>query len=813
MNVCVYEQLFNFNDMLKKIPAFFVFCFFFNIIVVSVSAQSYGILKGSVMDASTKESIVGAAIYDLNDITRGVVSDVSGNYELRLNTGKHRMICSYVSMRSDTFTVFIDSLKTSEYNVLLRSSSVQLQTTVISAGKYEQRLEEITVSMEVIKPALIENKNSPNIKSALDQAPGLNILDGEPQIRGGSGFSFGVGSRVAILLDGLPVLAGDAGRPEWNFIPVENVEQVEIIKGASSVTYGSSALSGSINIRTAYPKDKPLTKINLSSGIYDAPSVDSAKWWKGTANFTNLSFLHSQKFGQFDLVVSGMGIYDHGYIGPPSIHPAFGTSNDTISEDQVGEKTGRLSFNFRYRPIKFTQLNYGVNGNFMKSTNNFSLVWDNDTSGIYRAFPKTMTLQNQTIFYVDPFINCYAKSGLKHSLRARYLYANNINGNDQSNQTDIVFSEYQFNKQLTLIDNLNITGGIVMNQTYSHADLYNNGISPDNHLQNYAAYTQLDKKLFKVLNASVGFRGEYFKMNREENVSKPIIRAGLNLQLAKATYLRYSYGQGYRYPTITEKFIRTRTGGLDVFANPRLQPETSWNTEAGVKQGFKINNFVGFIDVAAFWQEYTNTIEFIYGFWDKNKDMFGDDSLSAGFKFVNTGDTRVRGLEGSIAAEGKMAKDLSISILGGYTYVLPQAVHPNNIFATDSTPQGMTYNFTSTDTTDNVLKYRFKHIAKADLQITYKIISIGGSWRYYTFMQNIDKTFYRLEPVLHSGIEKYRSEHHADTHIFDVRISVDVGKKLKVAFVVNNLMNLSYSLRPLKIESPRTFALQLVWKV
>jgi iron complex outermembrane receptor protein len=797
---------------MRKIVFSFIFlaCVFF---VENITAQSYGILRGAVMDLSTKEAITGAAIYDAEDITRGVTSDINGNYELRMSIGKHRMVCSFISMRPDTFIVFIDSLKTTEYNVMLRSSAVQLQTTVISAGKYEQRLEEITVSMEVLKPALIENKNSSNIKSALDQAPGLNILDGEPQIRGGSGFSFGVGSRVAILLDGLPVLAGDAGRPEWNFIPVENVEQIEIIKGASSVTYGSSALSGSINIRTAYPKDKPFTKVNLSSGVYDSPSVDSAKWWKGTANFTNLSFLHSQKFGQTDLVVGGMGIYDHGYIGPPSFHPSFGSGNDTISEEEVGEKTGRINFSLRYRPKKFTQMNYGLNGNFMKSTNNFSLVWDNDSSGLYRAFPKTMTLQDQTILYVDPFINYYAKGGLTHTLRARYLYANNKNGNAQSNETSIVFSEYQFNKKLNQIEGLNVTGGIVMNQTFSHAELYNNGTSPDNRLQNYAAYTQLDKKLFKVLNASLGFRGEYFKMNEEEYVAKPIFRSGLNLKLAQATYLRYSYGQGYRFPTITEKFIRTSTGGLDVFSNPGLQPETSWNTEVGIKQGFKVNNFVGFLDIAAFWQEYSNTIEFTYGFWDKNKDQFGDDSLAAGFKFINTGDTRVRGFEAALAGEGKLSKDLTISILAGYTYVLPQAVNPDQVFAVDSTPQEMTYNFTSTDTTDNILKYRFKHIAKADLQITYKRISIGGSWRYYTFMQNIDLTFYRLEPVLHSGIEKYRDEHHADTHVFDVRIGVDVSKKFKIAFVVNNATNLSYSLRPLKMESPRTFALQLSLKV
>lgn len=785
---------------------FYTLLFSFSIVSFTIQAQSYGVVKGSVMDATNREAIVGANIYDANDITRGVVSDIDGNYELRMNIGKHEMICSFISMKADTFFVFIDSMKIAEYNVMLKPTAMQLHTMVVSVGKYEQKLEDVTVSMEVLKPSLIENKNSSNIKSALEQTPGLTILDGEPQIRGGSGFGFGVGSRVAVLVDGMPIQSGDAGRPEWNFIPVENIEQVEIIKGASSVSYGSSALSGSINIRTAYPKDKPETKVTLSSGMYDSPADRSAKWWDGVANFSNANFFHSEKFGQHDLVIAGMGIYDHGYIGPPAHHVLI---NDTISPNEVGEKTGRFSFNYRFHPKNRERFNIGMNGNLLKSTTNFSLVWDNDSSGLYRAYPKTMTLQDQTLFYLDPFLNYFTKEGLKHSLRARYYYTHNINGNDQSNESSVLYSEYQFSKQLTTVEGLNVTGGITMNQTYSYANLYANNGDPNNHLQNYAAYTQLDKKLWKVLNASLGFRGEYFKMNMEENVARPIFRSGLNLKLAKATFLRYSYGQGYRFPTITERFIHTSTGGLDVFPNPKLLPENSWNTEVGLKQGFKINNFYGYLDLAAFWQEYENTIEFLFGYW--SKDVWGDPI--AGFKFVNTGRTRVRGLEASLTGTGNISKNMVCTIIGGYTYTLPEAVQPNYSFVNDSSNVQWTYILTSTDTTNHILKYRFQHIAKVDVELAYKKFSVGGSWRYYSFMQNIDFAFYKLESTLHSGIEKYRKQHNTGTQIIDARIAYNVTKKLKAAIVVNNVMNRSYSLRPLKIESPRTFSIQLLLKV
>jgi iron complex outermembrane receptor protein len=777
----------------------------------TLHAQKFGIIKGVVTDISDKEAIAGAHIYDPKDRTHGVTTDINGNYQLRLSPEKHSIVCSFISMKTDSINVVIDSLKPIEHNFVLESASTQLETMVVSAGKYERKLEEITVSMEVIKPALIENKNSSNIKGVLEQVPGLNILDGEPQIRGGSGFDFGVGSRVAILIDGLPALSGDGSALPWNFIPLENVEQIEVIKGASSVTYGSSALSGSVNVRTAYAKDEPITKVALSSGFYDAPHIENSKWWKGAANFSNVSVMHAQKFGQLDLVISAMAIYDHGFIGPPGYNPNI--IDTTIKNNQVGERTARFNFNLRYRPKKIPQLNYGINGNFMRSTNNMSLIWNNDSSGLYRAYPFTMTLQQQTIFYLDPFINFYSTNGLIQSLRTRYLYTKDeatnsaTSATDLSTETSMAYAEYQISKQIN--EGLNITGGLIENQTFSHSGLAFQGVVPNNHLQNYAGYAQVDKKLWSVLNLSLGVRDELFKMNNDKIAGKPIFRSGINLKLAKATFLRCSFGQGYRYPSIKEKFIHSDIGGLPIFPNPQLQAESSWNAEIGFKQGFKINNFIGSIDAAAFWQEYQNTIEITYGAWDKEKDKFGNDSLSTGFKYLNTGSTRVRGFELSLPASGKISKNLKVEVLADYTYVLPQAINPSQVYAVDSNKFSMSYNTTSTNTANNILKYRFQHIAKTDLQFTYKKYFIGGDWRYYSFMENIDEIFYLLEPLAHYGIQQYREKNNKATNIFDVRVGMDITKKFKVAFVVNNIANISYSLRPLKIEPQRTFALRL----
>ncbi len=794
----------------------------------TLSAQTPGTLKGVVSDASTKETLLGAVVYNISDKAHGVVSDVNGAYQLPLNAGKDTIVCMVISMQPDTFIV-TDPSKDITHDFKLSSGSQQLETYVVSAGKYERKLEEITVSMEVMKPSLIENKNSSNIKDALEQVPGLNILDGEPQIRGGSGFDFGVGSRVAILIDGLPALSGDGSALAWSFIPLENVEQVEVIKGASSVTYGSSALSGSINVRTAYAKDNPITMVSLSEGIYDKDTVPGTKWWNrtkglnGLPTFGSVSFMHSEKLGQLDLVIGGMMKYDYGYIGPPAYNKNLPpNANDTTTQNnQVGERTGRFNFNLRYRPKSVPKLNYGLNGNFMQSNNVRTLLWQNDTTGLYRAFPHTLTKLDQKMFYIDPFVNYISSDGLVQSLRTRWSYNDNAATNqdlttnttapDIRTITNVVYSEYQVVKRVS--DAINLTGGLIMDQTYSYNSLPYPGVLQTNHLQNFAAFVQEDEKLWDVLNLSLGFREESFKMNNEATTYQPILRAGANLKLAKATYLRASYGQGYRFPSITEKYIYSDVGGLPIFPNPNLLAETSTNAEIGIKQGFKINNFTGALDVAVFQQLYSNTIEITFGEWEKYLDQFGNTHTVTGFKYLNTGNTRIRGIEASLPGEGKITKDLKIDVLADITYIIPQALQPNLVYATDSSGKGMTYDNSSTNTKNNILKYRFQTIGKIDMQLTYKQFSIGGDWRYYSVMQNIDTIFYSFASAGGYGIQQYINSHYKPIDVFDARIGMQATKQLKIAFVVDDINNVSYMLRPLKIESPRTFAIRLTYRI
>ena len=237
-------------------------------IIFSFQAQDKGVFKGTLKDASNKELLIGANVFMLGNTQIGASADFDGHFAITVPEGKHRFVVSFVGMVNDTIEVIIYADQITEQIIFLKSVDEVLDEIVVKAGKFDHKVEELTISMEIIQPDLIENKNTRSVESILDQTPGLNILDGEPQIRGGSGFTFGVGSKVAVLVDDMPMLSGDAGRPEWGFVPIENIEQIEVIKGAASVLSGASALSGAIHIKTAEPTLDPLTKINLYSGFY-----------------------------------------------------------------------------------------------------------------------------------------------------------------------------------------------------------------------------------------------------------------------------------------------------------------------------------------------------------------------------------------------------------------------------------------------------------------------------------------------------------------------------------------------------------------
>jgi outer membrane receptor protein involved in Fe transport len=786
------------------------------------------VVRGIVTDSLTREPIPGAVVRLTGPTSAGTVTDSTGQYLLRFAYADGlQLLFEYVGYTAQTKSVLaleFDATNETRVNISLAPKKWNAGPVVVSAGRFEQNLGEVTVSMEVIKPQLIQDKNTVSMDEILQQTPGVSIVDDEPQIRSGSGFSFGAGSRVQVLVDDLPMLSGDAGKTSWGFLPLENLSQVEVIKGASSVLYGSSALSGVVNMRTAYPGAKPVTRISVFHGMYSNPQSDSAKYWSSAGMRSGLFFFHSQQIGQWDLVIGGNIYGDDGHLGPirDSATGRFTDGYDPTTVDRYNAQDRfRMNANIRYRFKKIPGLSAGLNTNWMKSESMATLIWRNSDRGLYDAFDGSATRTRQLLGTVDPFIVLRTRKGSRHALRARWQSLDNNNDNNQGNFSDVIYSEYQFqqNGNRWNIQDLNISTGAVSIFTTSRGQLYSGG-NPDgvNTAQNLATYLQVDKKWGTRWNASAGVRYEYFRINNESQ-DRPVFRAGINYRAAQATFLRASYGQGYRFPSIAEKFIVTSLGAVRIFANPNLLPETSHNVEAGIKQGFKIKEFKGFLDIAFFQQEYTNFIEFTFGQWDTNPSL--NNLLGLGFKSVNTGSALIRGAEVSMMGEGKTG-DVLWRTLIGYTYTLPVSTTPNQVYATTDIPAGnpfripqfaeVAYANTSSNTSNDILKYRFQHLVRADVGAEYKSWSVGVSFRFNSYMQNIDKAFEQLEeqfPVLFNpGVANWRKRNPNGDHVFDARLGYNLRDKHKLAFVVSNLLNREYAMRPLAIEEPRVITIQ-----
>ena len=795
----------------------FRFSILFSFIYSCSCFAQNGTIEGRVLDAKGNV-IVGASVIYKKDITIGAVSDDQGNYTLSLPAGNIKLLCKYSGMKSDTSNHLLIEGQVIKHNITLEPYVLEFEQVKVSVGKFDKPLEEQTVTMVVLKPELIENKNTRSIETALDQTPGLNILDGEPQIRGGSGFTFGVGSKVAVMVDDMPMLSGDAGRPEWGFIPVENISQIEVIKGAASVLSGSSALSGSIHIRTAYPKAKPLTKVNLYSGFYSNPSIDGATWWTGVPLISGVNVLHSEKKGNLDVVLGANVNYDHGYIGAPKPGQYVIDSISNFTDKQMASQRARLNFNLRYRSKKIKGLNYGVNGNVMVARSNMSFAWLDDSSGLYRAYPGAVFLQDQFIFNLDPFVQFLTETDGRHYLRTRILHADNKRTANQSNSATTYYADYMFQKSYAQLKGIDFIGGITSTFTNSFANIYVGSGSPNNQLLNLSAYTQIEHKVEKLLTLSAGARLEYFQLNNNVTAFKPIFRAGANLKIYQESYLRASFGQGYRFPTITERFIKTGVGNFGVFPNPDLLPESSWNAEVGFKQGIKLGKMLAYLDAAAFWQEYQNTIEYMFGIWD----VANAPASFAGFKFLNTGASRVIGIDVSFVGTAKFSKNFELTFMTGYNYIVPKTLNPDYVYAVDDINRQYSYNTTSMDSASQILKYRFLHNIKFDAEATiFSKFSLGVSAKYFSKIVNMDAIIKDFEETTaNSGGDKqnirymdYFNSHRFGNWIFDTRLSYTFSPSHKVALIASNILNRSYSLRPLKIEQPRCLMVQYTYKL
>lgn len=725
-------------------------------------ADNKGIVKGIVTDKTTQEPLHGVYVIYGKELVSS--TDIDGKYFIRTDSGSVNILFQFIGYKPVTKSFFLRSNDTIVLDITMEMEFHEIDQIVVSADRTEQKVSELTVSMDVIKADFLSKSHITDAQELINKTPGIEVLDGQASIRGGSGFSYGVGSRVLALADGLPMMAADGGNIRWNFLPLENLSQVEIIKGASSVLYGSSGLNGIINFKSADATNVPVTLFFTEAGIFDKPKNKEWVWWNTPRIFSSISFSHLQKSGKTDI---GLGI---------------NLLDDNSYRKYNEEKLLRVNLRLKHHNSKVDGLVYGLNLNAGNTNKTDFILWEDAYSGALKQDTSSVSRLHGTYFSVDPFISLKKSGRFRHDLRMRLQSsANKFPVRVQNDAKSFSFySEYQLWYKLS--DFMNITAGASENYGKIVSNFFG-----DHESINLAGFAQVEFRPVTRLKIQAGLRVEQNSLDAVRDKIVPIFRTGINFQAADYTFLRASFGQGYRYPSIAEKHAATTLGSVKIIPNPEVQPESGWSSEIGLKQGLLIGKLTGNADISIFYSQNSNLIEYIFGLYP----VYG-----MGFQATNVEQSRVYGTEAEFLLRRSFG-ELKMTLSGGYTFIYP-----------------VEFNSFTHKNTGVYLKYRRKHTGKICINSDWKKFEMGFNLYARSKILNIDDVFVNpltREQIL-PGFFNYWTANNTGYFSMDGSIGYNLNIHLNLSLAVKNLTNTEYMGRPGDIQPQRNFSLRLSGK-
>lgn len=789
---------------------FIVACNFFATALIAQNAT----ITGTILDTEDEPLFATNVIIDA---AKGwaTQTDFDGKYSLEVPAGHYFILYSYIGKKNKIEEVTLAAGDAKNINITLVNNDTEVGIVTVTGGKYEKKFGEEVVSMEVLPSSIIEN-SAAQAQEGLTKVPGYTKIGNNASIRGGSGWAAGASSRTMVLIDDVPALSAENGTINFANLPIENLQQVEVIKGASSAMYGSSALNGIINFRTAWPKKgEIIRKVTLSAGYYQRydgnlikskntsdKRIQNIDNWQNEEKhvpvFGNLTYEHRQKFKKIDLVFGAHYRNDQGF-----------RKNNELQRVRINGKIRHIS-----KKIEGLTVGLAWNGSWENGAEFFMWSGLDSLTSVPSATlvsfnangdpnpPSTLLpLADQRTTYIkrmvelSPFITYYDKKENKHSLKFRYYNNYSTNFGYESLTTNHIYADYSFAKEIKKLG-INFMAGLTGYFTHTNGQTFN--FEPHT-ATNVGGFAQVDKKFFKKLTVSAGVRLEYnqiddkipdneiplfskLKKNGDfYSPVKPLFRLGLNYEPLPGTFVRASYGEGHRVPTINELYVFT-VRGTTVLPNPDLLPESGWSAELGIKQAVKKGKWQGYFDIAGFITEYRNYIEF---------QMAEEVDLVYGFPFSaqNLIDekARISGFELSALGQGELFS-VPLNFLAGYTFTSPRDLSIEN---------------TKTQPMKNVLNYRSLHSVKADVEASYKRFTLGFATLYNSKMINMPDVQDNFP-----GISDYTDNYDNGYLLFDSRIRYEISEKIKVSAIVKNMFNEQYSTRPGILENPRYYTVQ-----
>ncbi|MEO0472079.1 MAG: TonB-dependent receptor [Bacteroidota bacterium] len=421
--------------------------------------------------------------------------------------------------------------------------------------------------------------------------------------------------------------------------------------------------------------------------------------------------------------------------------------------------------------------------------------------------------QYRTLIAVDPSIKYLSGDGSLFWYRGRFLRNANTTSTDQSSANQLYYNDFIY--QRNLAENISwITGA-----TYTHSVANGDSLFGGRHaMDQVGLYTQVDAK-FGKFNAMAGYRYEWVKTDEDDPLTRGTMRVGLNYEIVKGTNVRASFGQGFRVPSLAERFAATSGGAIVVQPNPNIRAESGYSAEIGLRQAYLIDRgdtrMFGYVDVAAYRMRFEDMIEFGLGEVSIGSTPDGGLAASAQFASINVADAQITGLEITTLNEWRLGKKWRVSLSGGLNWLDPlnlNSVPAEQQLNLSSFPDSLLQILIDLGNPNLVdqpptLKYRSRFTAKTSLSVGYSRFSLTANYRYRSEIEAIDQFLYLVVNDL-----GYFRRTHTSRQVMDLIGSYNINRFATLSLVVDNIWNEEYTIVPGFLAPQRKATMQLVLK-
>jgi hemoglobin/transferrin/lactoferrin receptor protein len=573
--------------------------------------------------------------------------------------------------------------------------SFTLDKVTVAATLTEEKLEDVANTVSVIDAEQIENTVATDIRDLIRYEPGVEVRRADRFGLAGFNVRGFEGNRVKISIDGVDLsralnTGGPYLRGSRNFVDIDAVKRVEILKGPASSLYGSDALGGVVAFTTKDPADY------LDDGDDTTVSVKAA--YDSTDNSLSETLTFANRIGAFESLL----VYTHregeefenfneGYAG--------GQGNNRTIPDPVDYDSDNVLVKFQYQLNQAHRLGLTLE-RFESNTQTELLSLEgisynpmfnySDYTGDDTATRERLSLSHQWEAQLRVFDSMSWhidwQDGKTEQLTRNYTeafgYGNRLI--DYNNQEQSIQLDAQFDKT---IGDHELTYGI----SYQESELENttdkyyldDGREPDlnrytpvieaNTLGVYAQYQLhfLDGRFnvtpsirYDVFEADPGVDSRVETEYEKHKSEKATARLGFVYKFDDVYSAFAQYSQGFKAPDVEQLYHEDTASfyrGYVILANPDLEPEESNNS---YEVGLRANGALGSFEVSAYYNEYKNFIKA-----DTTMGEYRGLDVSI-IQYQNLAEATVKGLEarGSIWLDSAMGAPTGTSLSVALAY-------------------------------------------------------------------------------------------------------------------------------------------------